>query len=62
MKLFEKWFCKHKWKTHFKRDMKERQYIINLVGDNYNDTGITKEYTREVLTCECCGKIIKIEY
>lgn len=61
-RLFEKWFCKHKWKSHFKRDMRSKTYVENLMGDGYNDTGITKEYTREVLMCEYCGKIKTIEY
>jgi hypothetical protein len=62
MKLLEKLFCKHKWKTHYKREMHGKTFVMNLAGDGYNDTGITKDYTVEVLICENCGKIKKIEY
>lgn len=60
--LFEKLFCKHKWKTHYKREVSSTTHIKNLMGDGYNNTGITKDFTREVLICETCGKIKKIEY
>ncbi len=55
-KLFEKWFCKHKWKSHHK---KERElWEQDLQGREVK----TKDFTREVLICEICGKIKTIEY
>lgn len=57
MGLFEKTFCKHKWKSHNKegRTLSERvPYTERYV--------VVKEFTREILVCEKCGKIKQIEY
>lgn len=57
MRLFEKLFCKHKWKSH---DKKAR---TNKIKDWENGNYITlREFTREVFICEKCGKIKQIEY
>lgn len=62
MKLFDKLFCFHKWKSHHKQVITGETFMLNILGDGYNKTGVTKEFTREVLICEICGKIKKIEY
>lgn len=49
--LFEKWFCKHKWKSHSKQSRKITENNVFMT-----------DYTREVLICEHCGKIKTIEY
>ena len=53
MRLFEKLFCKHKWKSH----NKEKRQIFN-----YHTNMTEREFTREILICECCGKIKTLEY
>ena len=60
--IFDKFFCNHKWKTHHKREMKSTIFMPNIIGDGLNKTELTKEFTREVLICENCGKIKQIEY
>lgn len=62
MRLFEKWFCKHKWKSHSKEQKSNRTYVRNIIGDGYNPTDMVRHYTKEVLICEVCGKIKIIEY
>lgn len=57
MALFEKLFCKHKWKSHHKEERTESFRIPNT--EEYVKT---KDFTREVLICEKCGKIKTIEY
>ena len=54
--------CKHRWKSHLKKQITTRTFVANILGDGYNPTDITKDITREVLICEKCGKIKKIEY
>ncbi len=49
--LFEKWFCKHKWKSHSK----------DRIQDGYFEWE-KSSYDREVLICTNCGKIKIIEY
>ena len=53
--LFEKWLCKHKWKCHSKKQITEKYYNI-IVGNR------TDIITTEILICEHCGKIEKIQY
>ncbi len=55
--IFEKLFCKHKWKTHTKkeRSLSERVPLTDR-------SVLVKIFTREVLICESCGKIKTIEY
>lgn len=51
-KLFEKWFCKHKWVTHAKKSYR----ITNAFsGSDYGET-------EEVIICSECGKIKRIKY
>jgi hypothetical protein len=57
MGLFEKTFCKHKWKSHNKQERTLSERVPYT--DRYV---VTKEFTREVLVCEKCGKIKQIEY
>lgn len=57
MKIFEKLFCKHKWKSHSKQAREEHHRISPTF-----EYVKTREYTLEVLICEHCGKIKKIEY
>jgi len=53
--MFEELFCCHSWKSHAKRN------IIKKI--EYKDgSGIQKEFIREILICEKCGKIKKIDY
>ncbi len=51
MNIFEKMFCKHKWKSH----AKDRMTASNMLG-------YEKVFDREVLICQHCGKIKIIEY
>lgn len=60
--LFEKWFCKHKWISHHKQAYKREIFERWQYEKEYRPTGVTKETTEEVLICEKCGKIKKIEY
>lgn len=55
-KLFEKLFCKHKWKSHVK------QPVHQVKRDSYGEIILNHEYIDEVLICENCGKIEKIRY
>lgn len=59
--IFPQLFCKHKWKTHFKGKFQEEKMIMHPIG-SASSTGITHDFTKEVLICEKCGKIKKIEY
>jgi hypothetical protein len=63
--MFEKLFCRHKWKTHAKEKYEWKQ--IEIVEETkYWPTPIQQviEYSNieEVLICESCGKIHQIEY
>lgn len=60
--LFPQLFCKHKWSIHQKINKVERVFVSNVIGDGYNPTDARRDFTREVLICEKCGKIKKIEY
>lgn len=51
--LFEKWFCRHKWKSHDKREM--------TAFDPYTNNP-KRDYVIEVLICEHCGKITTMKY
>ena len=57
MKLFEKLFCKHKWKSHIKEVYNWRDKV-----DGTWDTMNNYSSTTEILICQECGKIKKIEY
>jgi hypothetical protein len=50
-KLFEKWFCLHKWFTY--KDIK-----VDVIDENNNIIG---KYSIIILICEKCGKITKIK-
>jgi len=58
--IFAKLFCKHKWSSHAKNIINQVTYAHN--GYSWDATPIKKEFTREVLVCEHCGKIKIIEY
>ncbi len=47
--LFEKWFCKHKWKL-----IKEIDYVENR--------GETPKYKKILYCCENCGKFKNIRF
>lgn len=55
-------FCAHKWQSHSKEKKSSEIFIRNIIGDNYNPTGIVQNVTVEVLVCQKCGKIKKIKY
>jgi hypothetical protein len=57
MGLLTKIFCKHKWKTHAKKD-----YIWSQKVEGTWDRVERVSTTSEVLICEKCGKIRQIEY
>lgn len=58
-KLFEKLFCKHKWKSHSKESF-QRETFQRVYG---GEVSLGKSiYTTEVLICEICGKIKTIQY
>lgn len=59
--LFEKWFCKHVWKAHHRRETKIEYFDTK---DNYNwyKIPLHKSIITEILICEKCGKIKKITY
>ncbi len=63
--IFEKLFCKHKWKTHIKKEYEwEETQIVDGTKMWYKpviEVQIKSE-TTEVLICESCGKIKVIEY
>lgn len=47
-KIFEKWFCKHKWKVHYTMEI-------------YNSGGSPiPSKVRQTIICENCGKIKQI--
>jgi len=52
-----KWFCKHKWKTHTKKVYGWTQKV-----EGTWDRTETVSETTEILICEKCGKITKLEY
>ena len=54
-RLFEKWTCKHSWKSHNKQEFTRKG--IDQYGHKYNH-----DYTKEVLICENCGKIKIMQY
>lgn len=56
MNLFKKLFCGHKWKKHAKTQYTKGSNFDALIFKN------KYEYTQEILICEHCGKIKKIEY
>jgi Fe2+ or Zn2+ uptake regulation protein len=58
MNLLKKLFCLHKWKSHDKREFTDskRSHF------NPHEWIKTRNYTKEVLICENCGKIKHIEY
>lgn len=56
-KLFEKWFCEHKWKQHAKKVYEWEEKVYGTWGKM-----ITVSNTKEVLICQHCGKIKKIQY
>lgn len=59
MKMFQKLFCPHKWIVHAKQKYEETNSSPSIHGGRVTDK---ISFTREVLICEKCGKIKKIEY
>lgn len=60
MNIFKKLFCLHKWKSHAQQKYTAKQYSIR--NNIYFENGITKNFNREILICNICGKIKQIEY
>jgi len=65
MRLFEKIFCLHKWKTHSKEvyEWQETEPIrgtLHWWKPMFQES--TFEQTKEVLICDKCGKIKIISY
>lgn len=63
--ILEKLFCKHQWKTHVKEtysweEMEVVEGTEHWIRPKFN----TVEYseTVEILICEKCGKVHKINY
>lgn len=56
MSLLSKIFCSHVWKTHAKKKYQLENWLMNS-HLKYEPTGITEQYTTEVVICEKCGKI-----
>lgn len=54
--------CNHNWRSHSKEKKRTETYARNIIGDNYNPTGIVHVFTKEVLICEKCGKVKIIKY
>jgi len=54
--IFQKLFCKHKWKSHSKKEMRVEYF------NRYNQPRGERDFTKEVLICENCGKVKTIEY
>lgn len=61
-RIFEKWFCKHKWKIHFTKEVTIETFKENLFSAKFDSTGVKRTFIREVLICTECGKIKTIEY
>ena len=62
MSLYKKLFCLHKWKTHAKSEKEHEFFTHGLSKAEFLPTGIKKAFVREILICECCGKIKQIDY
>ncbi len=62
MKFLTKLFCLHKWTSHAKNNMVGRRLVYDYATMKYVDANCNREYTKEVLICETCGKIKIIEY
>lgn len=61
MSFLSKIFCKHKWKTHNKAERVQQSFHKDSYG-KFIPSGVEREFIREVLICEHCGKIKTIEY
>ena len=65
IKLFEKIFCKHDWKTHTKK-VYEWSEVKAVEGTEhwYKPKWQQFEYsdTVEILICKKCGKVHKVSY
>ncbi len=64
-KLIDKFLCLHQWKTHTKEVYEWTETKVDPTTQFWTQPLInTTEYkeTTEVLICEKCGKIKKIEY
>ena len=59
MKIFDKWFCKHKWKSHNKERFELESFKRVHGGEVSLGSTI---FTKEILICEHCGKIKTIKY
>ncbi len=61
-KIFEKWACKHTWKTHAKKEeiIPFKEYNPRIRMADYNPA-FNRKVTTEILICEC-GKIKKLVY
>lgn len=63
--MFEKWFCKHKWKTHAKEKYEWSEVEIVKHTEWWMEPmqqTIPYSEVKEVLICESCGKVHLIEY
>lgn len=60
--LFEKWFCRHKWKTHFSKQVTIETHLSDENKKTFGLDCTHRRFIREVLICENCGKIKIIEY
>ena len=60
MTVLNKIFCSHKWIIHIKKNFTTEMFTKQY--GEYKGTGVTRDMTTEVLICEKCGKIKKIEY
>lgn len=59
---FEKWLCGHKWKVHASKEVSIQTHLSNGMKVEFGVDHTTKNFMREVLICESCGKIKIIEY
>ena len=60
LRIMDKFFCLHEWTTHAK---KETTWETEQKGMAPNTIRMIRhEQTTEILVCEGCGKIKKLEY
>lgn len=58
--MIAKWFCLHSWNVHITKE----QQIAVFVVDSTGEVTVTRtpSKTVEILKCNRCGKIHKLEY
>ncbi len=54
-------FCKHNWESRDKVKKMTETWMQNILG-KYEATGMTQEFTKEILICKKCGKIKVLKY